>query len=238
MEDITRLAKLEQVRKDFIANVSHELRTPIQLIKGFSETLLDSSITTDNKEQLHRCMEIIHKNARTMENLTNDLLVLSSLENNGNGHPGMEEQQLAPLFAEAVSSVELQAEKQEIKITIDCPDDLKAMVHGSFIIQALINLLDNGIKYSSKKSQIWASAYRQNGEIILEVKDQGKGIPAEHLGRIFERFYRVDRAHSRETGGTGLGLSIVRHIARIHNGTTEVESRTDKGSVFRIRIAV
>jgi two-component system phosphate regulon sensor histidine kinase PhoR len=237
MKDITRLARLEQVRKDFIANVSHELRTPIHLIKGYSETMLDTPYTG---EQFHRYMEIIYKNAETMENLTNDLLVLSNLENTGNDHPDisgmMKKQRLAPLLAEAVSSVEPQAMKKKIKITVHCPSNLEARVHGPFIIQALINLLDNGIKYSPKKTRLLVSANRENENVVLAVKDEGIGIPAEHLERIFERFYRVDRAHSKETGGTGLGLSIVRHIALMHNGTTEVESHAGEGSVFRIRI--
>ncbi|MCL2128398.1 MAG: ATP-binding protein, partial [Treponema sp.] len=238
MEDITRIARLELIRKDFVANVSHELRTPIQLIKGFSETLLDLSpgdeASAGGREQFRRCVEIIRKNAGTMENLTNDLLVLASLENSG--RPDMEEQPLAPLFAEAVSAVGHLAESRKTEIIVNCPDDLSAAVHGSLIIQALVNLLDNGIKYSPKKSQVWAGAFRKNGEVVIEVRDRGIGIPAEHLGRLFERFYRVDRAHSRETGGTGLGLSIVRHIALLHNGTAEVESHAGEGSVLRIRL--
>ena len=233
MDDITRLARLEQVRKDFIANVSHELRTPIQLIKGYSETMLDEH---NLSEQFRRCMEIIKKNAGTMENLTNDLLVLSSLENKTNRAGMMEEQALAPLIAEAAAAVEPQAKKRKIEIFWNCSADLRATVHGSFIIQALINLIDNGIKYSPKKTRLWISAFRDNGSIVFAVKDEGIGITAEHLERIFERFYRVDRAHSRETGGTGLGLSIVRHIALLHNGTAEVESHAGEGSVFKIRI--
>jgi two-component system phosphate regulon sensor histidine kinase PhoR len=234
LQDVTRLVKLEQIRKDFVANVSHELRTPIQLMKGFSETLLDSAL--DDKDQIRRFIEIISKNAHTMENLTNDLLILASLENGGSGPHDMEEQRLAPLFAEAVSSVEPQARKKQTTITVNCPAELKAKLHGGFIIQALINLLDNAIKYSPEGSGVEAGAREENKELILEVKDQGIGIPAEHLGRVFERFYRVDRARSKEAGGTGLGLSIVRHIALLHNGSAEAESRPGQGSVFRIRI--
>jgi two-component system phosphate regulon sensor histidine kinase PhoR len=233
MENITRLVKLEQMRKDFVANVSHELRTPIQLIKGFSETLIDTP--ADDKEQFLRCIEIIRKNAGTMENLTNDLLALANLEDNADSGSRIEKQPLAPLFAEAVQLVESQVKSRKTQIIVNCPSDLKAPVHGSFIIQALVNLLDNAIKYSSKKSRVWASARRDNGNVVLEVKDEGIGIPGEHLERIFERFYRVDRSHSRETGGTGLGLSIVRHIALLHKGTAEVESHAGEGSVFRIR---
>ena len=234
LEDVTRLVRLEQVRKDFVANVSHELRTPIQLVKGFSETLLDSPL--DDTEQTRHCVEIIRKNAGTMENLTNDLLALASLENGGAEHAGMEAQALAPLFAEAASSVEPEAKRKHIAIMLNCPAELTATVHGPFIIQALINLLDNAVKYSAEHSRIEAGAFQSAGETVLEVRDQGIGIPAEYLDRIFERFYRVDRSRSREAGGTGLGLSIVRHIALLHGGAAEVESHAAEGSVFRLRI--
>ena len=133
--------------------------------------------------------------------------------------------------------MEVPARKKRIEIIVDCPPDLKARLHGSFIIQALINVLDNGIKYSPEKSRVRAEARREKDELILEVRDEGIGIPPEHLERIFERFYRIDRARGRAEG-TGLGLSIVRHIALLHNGTAEAESRAGAGSVFRIRIPV
>ena len=233
LRDITRLVKLERIRKDFVANVSHELRTPIQLIKGFSESLMDS---VSNKQSLH-FIEIIRKNAETMESLTNDLLILSSLENNAINERDMEELPVAPLVNEAVSSVESIARKKNIEIIVKCQDDLNAKLHGSLITQALINLIDNGIKYSKEKSKIWVSASMENNDLVFEVKDKGIGISPEHLERIFERFYRVDRARSRQTdGGTGLGLSIVRHIALLHKGNAEVESLAGEGSIFRIRI--
>ena len=237
LQDITRLVRLEQVRKDFVANVSHELRTPIQLIKGFSESLLDSPF--EDKEQIRHFIEIIRKNAGTMENLTNDLLILASLENDDGKTRDRDEQRLAPLFAEAISSVEVQAKKKQTEIIVNCPAELTARLHGSFIIQALINLLDNGIKYSPPESRVWASAREEKGELILEVRDEGMGIPAEHRERIFERFYRA--RNRRASGmshdeGTGLGLSIVRHIALLHKGRVEVESHAGEGSVFRIII--
>jgi len=235
MQEVTRLVKLERIRKDFVANVSHELRTPIQLIKGFSETLLDSGVS--DKKYSH-FIEIIHKNAGTMENLTNDLLILADLEDNTVIKREMEDLEIAPLINEAVSSMENQAEKKQIEIIVDCKDDLRAKIYGSFIIQALINLIENGIKYSSSKSKIWVSAFMENNELVFEVRDKGIGISSEHLERIFERFYRVDKARSREAGGTGLGLSIVRHIALLHKGKAEVESRAGEGSTFRIRIPV
>jgi len=238
LQNITRLVKLERVRKDFVANVSHELRTPIQLIKGFSETLFDAmhEKEKDNKKQIIHFIEIIRKNAGTMENLTNDLLILADLENSGANGRDMEELNVAALIDEAVASVEPQAKKKQTEIITDCPEDLTASLYGSFIIQALINLIDNGIKYSPNKSKLWVSACKKEGELLLEVRDKGIGIPSEQLERIFERFYRVDRARSREAGGTGLGLSIVRHIAMLHKGKAEAESRAGEGSIFRIKI--
>ncbi|MCL2265029.1 MAG: ATP-binding protein [Treponema sp.] len=240
LQEITQLVKLERIRKDFVANVSHELRTPIQLIKGFSETLSDAisdNEITDIKKISH-FIEIIRKNAGTMENLTNDLLVLSSLENNAVNARDMEESDIAPLVNEAVSAVDNHAKRKQIEVIIDCNDDLKAKLYSSFIVQALINLIDNGVKYSPEKSKIWVNAYKaQDADtLVFEVRDKGMGIPAEHQERIFERFYRVDRARSREAGGTGLGLSIVRHIALLHKGSVEAESRSGEGSVFRIKI--
>ena len=234
LEDISRMVKLEQVRKDFAANVSHELRTPIQVAKGFAENILDSSL--DNKEEIRRFVGIIRKNVETMENLTSDLLTLVSLEEEGSARPSMEETLVAPLIAEAVGMVEIAAGKKDVSIKISCPPDLSAKLYGPFIIQALVNLLNNGINYSDSGSCIKVKAFMENEQLIIEVKDKGIGIPAEHLGRIFERFYRVDRSRSREIGGTGLGLAIVRHIALLHRGSAEVESHAGEGSVFRLRL--
>ena len=232
--DISRLVKLEQVRKDFVANVSHELRTPIQVVKGFVETILDSPL--DDKEEVRRFVEIIGRNSQTMENITNDLLTLVSLEDESSPRPSIEETTVAPLIDEAAGMVEIAARKKNISVNISCPSDLSAKLYGSLIVQALVNLLDNGIKYSDSGSLITVKIFKNENEIVIEVIDNGIGIPAEHMNRIFERFYRVDRARSREAGGTGLGLAIVRHIALLHNGTAEVESHAGEGSVFRLRL--
>ena len=259
--DISRMVKLEQIRKDFAANVSHELRTPIQVVKGFTENILDSSL--DDKELTRRFVEIIKKNVQTMENLTNDLLTLVSLEDENTARPAMEETLLRPLIEEAVSMVEISARKKGIEIETSCLPDLGAKLYGPFIIQALVNLLDNSIKYTRGESQsgrtsmgvpgessrVKVRAYREGEQLIIEVKDKGIGIPAEHMSRIFERFYRVDRSRlrtegsredngfaNRETKGTGLGLAIVRHIALLHQGSAEAESHAGEGSVFRLRL--
>jgi two-component system phosphate regulon sensor histidine kinase PhoR len=234
LNDITRLHKLEQVRKDFAANVSHELRTPIQIVKGFAETLLDSPL--EDRGQIRRCVSLIERNALAMENLTNDLLALVSLEDEGGPRPEMKETDIQTLLEEAVQPVKNAAEKKNIALSVTCPRNLSASLNGPLIVQALINLLDNGIKYSPRDSKLFLEASSDSGELRFIVKDQGAGIPPEHLDRIFERFYRVDRSRSQDPGGTGLGLAIVRHIALLHQGTVEVESHAGEGSTFRLRI--
>ncbi|MDR0721728.1 MAG: PAS domain-containing protein [Treponema sp.] len=232
MSDITRLVRLEQVRTDFVANVSHELRTPIQLVKGFSENLLDTPL--DDPEEIRHGLGIIAKNAQGMENLINDLLTLVRLEDEGSPRPGMEEQDVGFLLEEAFKAITLQAKKKDIRLSAHCPGGLTAKVYGSFIIQAIINLLDNAVKYSLPSSEVGARVFTAPAELVIQVWDRGIGIPGEHLERVFERFYRVNRARSREAGGTGLGLSIVRHIALMHQGRVEVESHAGEGSVFSL----
>lgn len=237
ISEVTRLYRLEEVRKDFAANVSHELRTPIQIIKGFSETLLDSSLK--DKNQIRHIIGMIQKNAQIMENLTTDLLSLVSLEE-GKFSFDMKETLIAPILEEARTSIALEAKKKNISVEITCPNNLKAFVYGPFLLQGIINLLDNAVKYSEKGSRVWAQAElrAKASELLITVRDEGIGIPAKHLDRIFERFYRVDRSRSRDQGGTGLGLAIVRHIALVHKGSVEAESHAGEGSVFRIRIPV
>lgn len=232
LRDISRLVRLEQVRKDFVANVSHELRTPIQVIRGFAETILDSPL--EDTEKIRHFVGIIKKNAQGMENLTSDLLTLVRLENENTARAPLEEEALEPLIAEAVDAVGISSGNKNIDITVSCSKELKARLHSQLFVHALINLLDNAIKYSGGDSRINVNAYKGQKNIFVEVKDNGIGIPAEHLDRVFERFYRVDRSRSREAGGTGLGLSIVRHIALLHHGTVEVESHAGEGSTFRL----
>jgi len=232
--DISRLVKLEQVRKDFAANVSHELRTPIQVIQGFAENILNTQ--PYDQEQVHHFAEIIKKNAQSMDNLTNDLLTLVSLESANVERPPLEETVLDSVITEAVDMVAIAAKNKNITIDVSCPPKLNVQLYSSLFIQALINLLDNGIKYSGKGSSIKVCAFQEAKQLVIEVKDNGIGIPAEHIDRIFERFYRVDRCRSREAGGTGLGLSIVRHIALLHRGNVEAESHAGEGSTFRLKL--
>jgi two-component system phosphate regulon sensor histidine kinase PhoR len=232
--DISRLVKLEQVRKDCAANVSHELRTPIQVIQGFAENILDSSL--DDLKQIYHFAEIIKKNAQSMDNITRDLLTLVSLESGNTERPPFEDVALDSVIGEALDSVSVAAKNKNITIDVFCPPNLNVQLYSSLFIQALFNLIDNAIKYSGNGSSIQVRAFQENDQIVIEVKDNGIGIPPEHLERIFERFYRVDRSRSREAGGTGLGLSIVRHIALLHRGTVEAESHAGEGSVFRLRL--
>ena len=232
--DISRLVKLEQVRKDFAANVSHELRTPIQVIQGFAENILNTQ--PYDQKQVYHFAEIIRKNAQSMDNLTNDLLTLVSLESNDAERPPLEDVVLDSLITEAVDMIAIAAKNKNITIDVSCPPKLNVQVYGSLFVQALINLLDNSVKYSGKGSSIQVRAFQKAKQLIIEVKDNGIGIPAEHIDRIFERFYRVDRSRSREAGGTGLGLSIVRHIALLHHGSVEAESHAGEGSTFRLKL--
>ncbi|MDR2094959.1 MAG: hypothetical protein LBP76_05505 [Treponema sp.] len=234
--DITRLKRLEQIRKDFVANVSHELRTPIQVVKGWAETLQDSP--PDDPELLLRGIRIIEKNARAMENLTTDLLNLAALEDPESDRPELKMEYIKKLLDEAAEAVDFLAREKKTSISVSCSADIQVKVYASLIIQASINLLDNAIKYTPPGSTVIIRGAVVSGELTIEVQDNGPGIPPEHLERIFERFYRIDRAHSREAGGTGLGLAIVRHIALLHKGLAEAESRAGEGSLFRIRLPV
>ena len=237
LTEYTRLHNLEQVRKDFAANVSHELRTPIQLVRGYAETLLDSSL--EDHPQIRRGLGMILKNAQRMEQLTSDLLTLVSLEEGDDFSQSLQETLVYPLLQEALDAVEPSARQKQITFSLACPERLKAVVYGPFIVQGLINLLDNGIKYSYEQSKIEVFADIQDRdppELVIEVRDKGIGIPPNHLERIFERFYRADPARSRSQGGSGLGLAIVRHIALVHRGSVEAESHAGEGSVFRIRL--
>jgi two-component system phosphate regulon sensor histidine kinase PhoR len=148
----------------------------------------------------------------------------------------LEETALAPLISEAVDLAATAAEKKNITIKVSCAPDLSVQLYSSLFVHALLNLLDNSIKYSNDGTTIQVKAYLESNDLVIEVRDKGIGIPAEHLDRIFERFYRVDRSRSREAGGTGLGLSIVRHIALLHRGTVEAESHAGEGTVFRLRL--
>ena len=230
LRDVTRLRRLENVRRDFVANVSHELKTPITSIKGFVETLIDGAF--DDREDAARFLEIIARQVNRLDTIIEDLLTLSRLEK------GSEEQHVNGLTAEAVRDVlqaaiqmcEKKAADKNIEIQFHCSPSLTAPMNGHLLEQAVVNLVDNAVKYSEPGGKVHVSAAQDGDDMVIRVEDWGCGIERKHLPRLFERFYRVDKARSRELGGTGLGLAIVRHIALVHRGSVSVESEVGRGT--------
>lgn len=231
MHDVTQLKKLEQMRKDFVANVSHELKTPITSIKGFSETLLDGA--KEDEATLTMFLEIILKESNRLQVLISELLELSKIERTNKLE--VEETDFTQKVLTSLEVVNPLALTKNIEIVTTIEDDVFIFGEASKLKQVIINLLSNAINYSSNDSIVEVKLYRENKEGILEVKDHGIGIPFEEQNRIFERFYRVDKARSRDSGGTGLGLSIVKHIVDAFDGVIEVESAPDVGSTFRVK---
>ncbi len=235
LNDVTRIRKLESIRRDFVANVSHELKTPITSIRGFVETLLDGAVS--EPEDTRRFLKIIIKHASRLNAIVEDLLTLSRIETETEqGAIDLIRGRLLPVLTAAVQTVEGHRADKAINIEISCDPDIYVHMHSRQLEQAVTNLIDNGIKYSGAESTIRVSADRIDDEIVVSVSDQGIGIERSHLPRLFERFYRVDKGRSREVGGTGLGLAIVKHIAIAHGGRISVTSSPGQGSTFRIHI--
>jgi two-component system, OmpR family, phosphate regulon sensor histidine kinase PhoR len=224
------LEKLERVRKDFVINVSHELRTPLASIQGYTETLIDGAI--NDPEYNMRFLAIIRHNAERLARLTEDLLTLSRVEQNRQKFE-FETHFVNDLLRDALDLMRPISEKHQIALAIDpAPEDATAWCDSEAVSQILSNLLDNAIKYTPAGGKITVGG-RPDGEFVeVFVRDTGIGIPAEDLPRLFERFYRVDKARSRELGGTGLGLSIVKHLVAAHDGATRVESEPNRGTTF------
>jgi two-component system phosphate regulon sensor histidine kinase PhoR len=237
LHDVTDLERLERVRKDFVANVSHELRTPLTAIQGYAETLLDGAL--EDAENNRKFLDIIKAQAVRLTSIASDLLVLSELES---GRPEASDQETLSVRAaveSAVRTVESEARANAIQLVSNAIDD--AYVLGSRIRmeQALVNLLANAVKFNRSAGKVQIAVTKiEDGQVRITISDTGIGIPSEDLSRIFERFYRVDKARSRAVGGTGLGLSIVRHIVERMNGKITVESELGKGSVFSITLPV
>lgn len=231
--DITNLKYLDTLKKDLVANVSHELRTPVTTIKGFIETLKEGAI--DDAKNSERFINIISKHIDRLNLLIDDLLTLSKLEENPDAIK-LENENVKDVLKSVVEDYETKAKEKKIELDIKCDDKLQAKLNKHLMEQAIGNLVDNAIKYSDKKSSIEIGAYNKNDSLCIYIKDEGYGIAEEHIPRLFERFYRVDRARSREEGGTGLGLAIVKHIVNTMNGTIEVDSTLGKGSIFTIKI--
>jgi two-component system phosphate regulon sensor histidine kinase PhoR len=233
--DVTQLRRLENLRRDFVANVSHEIKTPLTAIKGFVETLHQGSV--DNPEETVRFLGIVRKHVDRLNSIIEDLLSLSRIEQENEARAiKFEIRKIREVFTTALQICRSKAEKKQIEINQSCPDKLKAKFDPSLLEQAVVNLLDNAIKYSDSGSMIFLEAVRSNGSIRIRITDQGMGIAKKHLPRLFERFYRVDKARSRKLGGTGLGLAIVKHIAQAHGGRIAVESKLGEGSTFTLEL--
>jgi two-component system, OmpR family, phosphate regulon sensor histidine kinase PhoR len=246
--DVTRIERLEQVRQEFLSNVSHELRTPLTAILAFVETLESGAI--ENSEARSRFLPIIRKSATRMQHLIDDILELSAIEA-GNVQVSAEPVELHPIVNDVVSSLAAKADAEGIEVINAVPGDATVYADARRLEQMLTNLVDNAIKFNRDDGQVTIKYERRLPEepsdggrpsavggrsdrIIVE--DTGEGIPSQHLGRLFERFYRVDRARSREMGGTGLGLAIVKHLALAHDGEVTVTSQLGKGSTFTIEL--
>jgi two-component system phosphate regulon sensor histidine kinase PhoR len=230
--DITQLEKLERVRQEFLSNVSHELKTPLTAIVAFVETLEAGAL--DDRENSERFLEIIRKNANRMQNLIDDILELSAIEA-GNVRVKAEQIELSPLINEVIVSLAAKASSRGITLRNKVTADTLIFVDPRRLEQMLNNLVDNAIKFNRDGGSVTIECQAGTRTRIL-VKDTGEGIPAQHLERLFERFYRVDRARSRDMGGTGLGLAIVKHLARAHGGEVRVTSELGQGSTFEIEL--
>ncbi|MDX9974363.1 MAG: ATP-binding protein [FCB group bacterium] len=233
LDDVTKLRRLEAARRDFVANVSHEIRTPITSIQGYVETLLEGAL--EDRENAERFLRIVHAQAGRLNALVNDLLTLARLEQDQSpARLAREPVRIKELIDDALRICEPLATNLNVKIDANCDPDLRASLNAALAEQALVNLLDNAIKFSEAGGGVEVSAAHENGEVVIRVRDHGCGIERQHLSRLFERFYRVDRARSRKQGGTGLGLAIVKHIAILHKGRATVESTPGEGSTFAL----
>jgi len=232
--DITELRTLENVRKDFVANVSHELRTPVASIQGYTETLLDGAI--NDPDNARDFLEIIHTESGRLAALISDLMELARIES-GKFQPQFQSCSLVGFCRRAVEGLRPMAERKNISITLDLDERLPPVrADETQLTQVLINLIDNAVKYTGDNGNIIVSAAAAEGMMRVAVSDTGIGIPEKDIPRIFERFYRVDKARPRAQGGTGLGLAIVKHIVQVHGGDLTVESTPGRGSVFTFTV--
>ncbi|NQY87972.1 MAG: ATP-binding protein [Colwellia sp.] len=231
--DITKLKEFELQRKEFVANVSHELRTPLTAIQGLSETLIEFPDLVQDKRAYF--IGVIHTHSIRLESIIENLLTLSKIEKETEiDEINLVDESITLALSNAIFLCKDKALKRNIDIILNNAEDIIFKHNSSLIEQAIINLLNNAIKYSDGNSAINITVVKQNHDIKISVADKGSGIPEEHLSRLFERFYRVDKARSRQLGGTGLGLSIVKHIALAHKGTVTVSSEINKGSIFSL----
>lgn len=234
LHDITRLRRLEQVRRDFVANVGHELRTPLASIKGFAETLREGAL--DDKEHRVEFVRTIEEQADHLTQLVDDLMDLAAIES-GHRAPAFVAVTLGPLCADIAHQLAPQAEAAKVRVSVLPMDHLPpARADRDHLRQIVVNLVSNAIKYNEPDGFVELSAEPWEDGVRVSVRDSGVGIPESDLSRVFERFYRVDKARSRDAGSTGLGLAIVKHLVEAHGGTVSVESRQPGGSTFRFTL--
>ncbi|MCL4158220.1 UNVERIFIED_CONTAM: hypothetical protein GTU68_061410 [Idotea baltica] len=232
LRDVTELRRLESVRRDFVTNVSHELKTPLTAMRGYVEAVIDDPAM--DAEQRTTFLNKAQRNTHRLASIVTDLLSLSRLESDEREFV-LESRDVSELFREAEDEMADYAENRNIKLLIpESEVPVKVMVDTPAIVLALTNLISNAIRYSPEGGEVTLTAHIADGDVHLEVQDRGAGIPPAELDRIFERFYRVDKARSRNLGGTGLGLSIVRHVVNAHDGRIEVKSQVGEGSTFSI----
>ena len=235
LNDVTRLRKLENIRRDFVANVSHEIKTPITAIKGFVETLRDGA--AKNPEDAERFLAIVQRHVERLEAIVEDLLALSRIEKEREkGEIVLEAHGICEVLSGAAQVCEIKASAKNITLELSCEGDIQGKINAPLLEQAVVNLIDNAVKYSEPGKPIRIEARREGKGVAIRVQDQGCGIEKKHLERLFERFYRVDRGRSRKLGGTGLGLAIVKHIMQAHGGSVSVESLPNRGSTFTLHI--
>jgi two-component system phosphate regulon sensor histidine kinase PhoR len=232
--DITEIKKLEVMRKDFVANVSHELKTPVTSIKGFSETLLDGAM--NNQDTLEAFLSIIYKESERMQSLIQDLLDFSKIEQQ-EFKLNIQDFDLYELINEVITMLDKKAKSKDIRLELQFQrEELYIQGDHDRLKQVFINLISNAILYTPPRGYVIVSLFDYDKTVKIHVKDTGVGIKQEEIPRIFERFYRVDRARSRDSGGTGLGLAIVKHLVEAHHGNISVRSTLGKGSEFIIEL--
>ena len=236
LSDMTRVRKLETVRQDFVGNVAHELRTPITSIGGFAELLTHTAPEDD--EKISKYSAIILRQSNQMMMIIDDLLTLASLDDHDKSFEDTkQESSIAGLISNAVELCNERIKEKNVDVVVACDESLTATVHAGLMEQAVVNLIENAVKYgiTDLSKRIEVTATRNEGVVNIKITDHGNGIPQEHLERIFERFYRIDKGRGREQGGTGLGLAIVKHIMQLHEGSVSVESRRGERTCFTLR---
>lgn len=231
--ELTQLEHLEKVRQEFLSNVSHELRTPLTSILAFVETLEDGAL--EDEKNNRRFLSVIRKNAERMHHLIDDILELSAIEA-GKIHIEPRDMKLSLLIEEIFMNLSSKAREKNIKLINRIEREKTISADRVRLDQMLTNLIDNAVKFSRENGSVTVSCETAEASHLISVTDEGEGISSEHLQRIFERFYRTDRARSREIGGTGLGLAIVKHLARLHGGEVSVASTLGKGTIFTVEL--